>query len=259
VVQLIPDPQKIMAMAMDKEHPAPDVKFNRCVIRGKGRGIWVRMSRAVKVDISQSLTALDGPLFLAESTGKPSMNPTMNARSSLKLTHVTALVGGPLVELKGSTEKADAMRTSGLVPMDAEVNACLFAAVPGAGQPLVELDGIDATEAMRNLTWQVQKGNRYANFDAAAVMIVRPGGEGTMPKEWNWNQWIGEFAREPPLAGNPQGTVIFEKSPMSLRDLGALNPADLVVKEIRFPDIPDAKPGDTGADSKVMPSPWGEG
>src|SRR4029079_312043 len=191
LVQLVPDPQKIMAMDKDKEHPAPDMKFDRCVVRGKGRGVWVRTSRAVKVDISHSLTALEGPLFLAESGGQPSMN----ARSSFKLAHVTALVAGPLVELKG-TEKFGEMLTSGLVPMDAEVNACLFAAAPGAGQPLmgqplVELDGIDAAEAMRVLTWQVQKGNRYASFDATnTMMIVRPGGEGNMPKEWNWNQWL---------------------------------------------------------------------
>src|SRR4029077_13750616 len=109
--------------------------------------------------------------------------------------------------------------------------------VPGAGQPLVEFDGIDAAEAKTVLTWQVQKGNRYANFDAAAaVMLVRPGGDGSTPKEWNWSQWI-DFAGEPPAAGKPLGKVYFEKPVTGLRDLAALKPSDLAVVKLEFPDL----------------------
>ena len=251
---LITDPATFMVMD-GATRQTPEVKFDRCVLRGRGRGVWAPASRTVKVDMNQSLTALDGPLFLAQSAGTPGMNA---ARSSIKLmlTHVTALLGGPLIELKGAG-KVGEMGTSGLVQMNAEANACLFAGVPGAGQPLVELDGIDAAESMRILGWQVQKGNRYANFDATAmVMIVRPGGEGNMPKELNWNQWIGEFAREPPLAGKPLGTVTFEKAPTGLRDLAAIRPADVAIKESDFPELNEPKLGDTGADAKMLPTPW---
>ena len=157
------------------------------------------------------------------------------------------------MKLRGG-EKAREMGTSGLVPMDTEVSSSLLAGVPGAGQPLVELDGIDATETATLLPWRTQPGNRYANFDAAAVaMIVRPTGEGTLPKEWTWDRWL-PFAGE--SAGKPVGTATFEKGPASVRDLPSLKPADITVKELVFPDLPDSKPGEVGANSKLLPEPW---
>ena len=48
VAVLVSDPDKVMAMD-GTNRPTPDVKFDRCVIRGKGRGVWVPVSRAVKV------------------------------------------------------------------------------------------------------------------------------------------------------------------------------------------------------------------
>src|SRR4029077_12543125 len=66
---LVSDPDREMAMD-GTSRPTPDVKFDRCVIRGKGRGVWTTTSRPVKVDVGHSLTAIDGPLFLAEPAGK---------------------------------------------------------------------------------------------------------------------------------------------------------------------------------------------
>jgi len=242
---LVADPTTFMATDV-KDRPVPEVKFERCVIRGKGRGVWMPVSRAVKVDVGQSLTALDGPFFFAEPGGKQGMN----ARSAIRFSHVTALIGGPLVELRAS-EKVGEMRTSGLVPVTVEANACLFAAVPTAGQPLVELNGIDVSEIATLIPWSVQSANRYANFDnSVAMMIIRPGGEGNMPKEWNWNQWLA-YASEP--AGNPQGSVTFEKGPTGLRDLAALRPIDVELKDSTFADLVDPKPGDFGADPKLLP------
>ena len=91
----------------------------------------------------------------AEPAGKASVG----ARSYLKLNRVTALVGGPLVELRAG-KTGEMMRTGGLVPLDVDADECLFAAVPGAGQPLVEFDGIDPADAKTVLAWQVRKSNR---------------------------------------------------------------------------------------------------
>src|SRR5207248_2001809 len=146
------------------------------------------------------------------------------ARSSLRLNRVTAFVGGPMVELRAG--KALESKPSGLVPLEVHANECLFVSVPGAGQPLVELDGIDMTEAKTLLEWRVQTANRYANFDdKAAVMIVRPGTDGSTPKELSWDQWI-TFAGE--KDGKPIGKVTFDKAPTGLHDLAAMKPADAV-------------------------------
>ncbi len=247
---LVADPSKVMAMD-GALRPTPDVKFEKCLIRGKGRGVWVPVSRAVKIEAGHTLTAIDGPLFLAEPAGKASVG----ARSYLKLNRVTALVGGPLVELRAG-KTGEMMRTGGLVPLDVDADECLFAAVPGAGQPLVEFDGIDPADAKTVLAWQVRKANRYANFDdKSAVAIVRPGAEGSTAKEWDWNQWIA-FAGEPPAAGKPVGKVMFEKGPTGLTTLVAIKPADAVVKDVEFPDLTDPKPTDAGADAKALPVPW---
>jgi hypothetical protein len=243
---LITDPNAVMVMeGPERFVPTPLVRFDRCVVRGKGRGIWVPVSRAVRVEILHSLSAIDGPLYLGEAGGKSNVP----ARSSLTLSHVTAFVGGPLVELRGP-EKATAMGTSGLASIDTEMSSSLLAGVPGAGQPLVELNGIDTTETTALLPWKAQLGNRYVNFDSSAIaMIVRPGGEAAVPREWNLDRWLS-FAGEP--AGNPVGSARFERGPTSLRDLVSIKPADLTV----LPDLLDPKPGDTGVDPKALPEPW---
>jgi hypothetical protein len=216
------------------------------VIRGKGRGLLVDASRPARVDLEQSLTALDGPLFLARPGGKVAPG----ARSLLRLNRVTAFAGGPIVELHAA--RAGEMRASGLVPLDVHADECLFAAVPGAGRPLVELDGIDPTEKV--VEWQVKNGNRYAYATperSAPVMIIRPGTEGTTPKELTLDEWIS--AHEPPAVSKPIGTVDFENAPTRLKDLAALTPADAAVKKIDFPD-PNAKPTDAGFTEK-LPTP----
>jgi hypothetical protein len=241
---LVSDPDKVMTM--DSGRPTPEIKLDRCIVRGKGRGIWVPVSRAVRVEVSNSLSAIEGPLFLGESAGK--LNA---ARSILKLAHITAFVGGPLVELRGA-EKPQEMGLSGLVKVEMDASANLLAGVSGAGQPLVELNGIDATETATLLRWSAQPGNRYVNFDpSAVVMTVRPTGEGNLPKEWNWDRWL-TFAGEPP--GRPIGSATFENAPASVRDFATVKPMD--AKILSFHELPDAKPGDTGVDPKVLPLPW---
>src|SRR4029079_12010207 len=141
-------------------------KFEKCVIRGKGRGVWVDASRVVRVDLVECLTAIDGPVFFA----KPGGMLVRGARSSLSLRRVTVFAGGPLVELHDG--KVGEMRASSLVPLDVQTDECLFAAVPNTRRSLVELDGIDP-EDVRNRTalkWEVTSANRYANFDSATVV-----------------------------------------------------------------------------------------
>src|SRR5262249_39795015 len=79
-----------------------------------------------------------------------------------------------------------------------------------------------------------------ANFaPGGAVAVVRPGGDGTNTKEWDWNQWM-TFAGEP--GNKPVGMAMFEKPPPGLRELAAIKPADVAVKDVDFPDLAGAKP-----------------
>jgi serine/threonine protein kinase len=245
-VVLIADPAKIMAMEATNRLP-PVIRFERCILRGKGRGIWTPVSRAMELELSQCLTAIDGPLFLAEPAGK--ILP--GARTVLRLHRLTALVGGPIVELHGG--RVGEMRASGLVPVEVQADECLFAAVPTAGQPLVAFDGIDPTEVKTILEWQVRTGNRYANFPPGApAVILRPNSDVMLQREWDWNQWI-TFAGEP--GNKPVGTVIFEQGPQSLRDLATIRPADVVITDVTFPDVVGSRATDAGADVRLLPLP----
>ena len=250
-------PDAAMMMALDgTPRPAPRAEFRRCVIRGKGQGVWAKASGPVQVSASQSLTAIDGPLLLVEPGGRP----TPGTRSSLNLSRVTAFAGGPLVEMRGgkTVAKAGTMPVSGLPQLDVHADGCLFAAVPGAGRPLVELDGVDPDEAMKLLPWAVDSTtpNWYANFDrSATVMIVRPTGEGVMPRESGWDEWVA-FAREPAAGGTKRvGRVVFENAPSGLSALAAVRPADAAVRSLDFPDVPAVKPADVGAAADKLPVP----
>ena len=230
--------------------PTPDVKFDRCLLRGKGRGIWVPISRAVRVEVNHSLLAIDGPLLPRASGGKSSPM----GRSSLKLTHVTAFVGGPLVELQGA-EKADKMgemRTSGLVPMDTEMSSCLLAAVPGSGKPLVELNGIDATEiddaiALGSPAWkslcQLRHVGRGDDCPARGRSQPRPR-SGT---------WTGGYRSR----ASPRGTRLGRHGLRRVRRVArpCLDQAS-GCGQGSSPTCSIPSAGDTGVDPKVLPEPW---
>ena len=236
----LPDIDKVMAMD-PATRPVPKVAFVNCLVRGKGRAVWSEVSRPFHFDMTDSLTALDGPVLYAEAGGKVAAG----ASSKAVLTRVTALVGGPVVEMRGGKAASDP-KASGLTKLDVETDECLFVAVPGAGRPLLELDGVDPTDVKAVLTWQVKKANRYAGFEtSAALALIQPAGEGT-PKMWTRDDWIGNVG-EPPGADKRFGAVTFAGTISGLKDLAAVKPGDAVVKTVDFPDLSDPKALEVGA------------
>jgi hypothetical protein len=169
---------------------------------------------------------------------------------------VTALLGGPLVELHAT--KNGETRSPGLVPVELDFAQCLFAAVPGVVKPLVELDGVDPMDGDRVIEWSREgpnraQPNRYANFAAEAVAVsVRPPDGGDV-RAWEWSQWL-RFAHE---VGRPVGTVTFAAGPTGVRELAAVKPADVRVTAVDFREIPAAQPTDTGAEWEKVATPTG--
>jgi serine/threonine protein kinase len=236
------------AMMAPANRPRPTVTFDRCVLRGRGRGVWVAASRPLNLAVTDSLTALDGPVLLTEAGGKMSGSLTSEA----KLTGTTVLAGGPVVEMRGA-KTVDAMRAAGLVKLDVEADRCLFVAVPGAGRPLVELEGVDPAEWKSVLGWQAKEPNRFANFDSGAVLAaIKPGGDG-LPKEWLRDDWVAHTG-EPAGADKRFGQVTFAAAVGGLKDLAALKPADAVVKAVDFPDLSGPKELAVGAAPDKLPA-----
>ncbi|MBN9122922.1 MAG: right-handed parallel beta-helix repeat-containing protein, partial [Planctomycetes bacterium] len=226
----LPNAEKATAMMDPATRGRPTVTFDRCLIRGRGRGVWVAASRPLGLTMTDTLTAIDGPVLLAEAGGKAAGS----AMSEAKFARVTVLAGGAVVEMRGG-KTADAMRAAGLVPLRVDADECLFVAVPLAGKPLLELDGVDPTEWKSVLTWHVTHANRYANFESGAVLAsIRPGGEGVQ-KDWLRDDWIANVG-EAAGADKRFGQVTFANPAKGREDLPALKPADLVAKMTDFPD-----------------------
>jgi hypothetical protein len=248
-----PDVEMKMNPAVGQRFP-PKLTFENCLIRGRGRGVWVPMSRPFELDMKQCITAIGGPVVGVRAAGR---DPGASAGSLVRFSQVTALIGGPLIELHGG--KVGEMRASGLVPTTVTADACLFAAVHGAGQPIVEVEGtdLDPKDSNQVLKWVRGEPNRFANFDPLMpVAVVRPGGDGTPPPDWGWNTWI-QFAGE---VGYPVGKVTFVDEPAGLQELSSVNPGKLRVKKFDFPDSPDLKSGTAtiGAEPDKVASPTAE-
>ena len=248
---IVANPSGVMKMDPANAGAVPQLRFENCLIRGKGRGVWMPVSRAMNIDLTNCVTAIDGPVVLAEPAGR---GPAPG-RTKLDLTHVTALLGGPLVELHAG--KVGEMRATGLAPLDVTADRCLFAAVPGAGRPLIELHGIDPDDIRNVLTWTANKSKpNWYSFEKSAKPVSFPvGDEAGTVKNWSWDEWLG-FAREP--GGKPVGTVSFAHAPADLKKLAGVKPTDAEVKTIDFTGLEDAKLDDAGADLKKVARPEGE-
>lgn len=237
----LPDIDK--AMVMDPAlRPVPKVTFANCLVRGKGRAVWAEVSRPVNLDVADCVTALDGPVLFAEAGGKVAAG----AGSTATFARTTVLAGGPVVEMRGG--KAGDPKAAALTPLQLYAEDCLFVAVPGAGRPLVELEGVDPADVKAVLKWEAKKPNRYAGFDAAAALAqIQPPGEGT-PKVWTRDDWIGN-TNEPPGADKRFGAVTFAGTVSGLKDLAAVKPADARAKTVDFPDLSDPKDLEAGANA----------
>jgi hypothetical protein len=237
-----------MKMDGPASQSAPSVKFTGCLIRGKGRALSVPVSRPFALEMNQCITGLNGPVVFAKAGGRE-VDAALG--STIHLSRVTALLGGPLVELQGGA--VGVMKTSALVSTMVTADHCLFAAVPGAGQPMVEVDGAELDRSdpkNRIFKWTSPEPNRFANFDSTLpAVVVKPDVSST--QNWKWTEWL-QFARE---VGNPVGSVKFQDEPDGLKDLMKLKPADVEVRSVELPDMPNALPGDAGADVEKVAVP----
>src|SRR5262249_53669353 len=85
------DPGRKMVMAPGRS--VPEVRFENCLIRGKGRGVWVPDGQPFDLGVSNSVAAVYGPLLLVNGAGK---DVGGSPRSSVvRLSQTTLALGGP--------------------------------------------------------------------------------------------------------------------------------------------------------------------
>jgi hypothetical protein len=230
---VLADPTGVMQSAADRR---PEVRLQRCLIRGKGRGVWVAAARPFDLDLTQTVTALAGPVVAVDPAAKP---PAAGAMARVKFDHVTALLAGPLLDLRPS--RATPLTKPGWVPVSVESEKSLFAPVE-RGHPLMAIDGGDAAMYGTTFTWG-GSGNWYGNFGVTGTYLEAttdvPGDTRKLAAD-EWFALTGEKA-------DATGRVQFSNAPRAGRPLAPVLAEQLAVR--------DGAPADTGADVKQVARP----
>jgi hypothetical protein len=242
------DPSGVMKMEGSVMSTLPKIDFEGCLLRGKGRALVVPVSRPFNLEMDNTITALNGPVIQATNAAK---ELGAGNASTVHLSRVTALLAGPFIELQAGS--IGVMKGSGLVPTIVKADKCLFAAVPGAGSPIIDVTGadLDRMDPNRVLRWEAIGANRYMNFETTPAAVVRP--DANTNRMWTWTDWV-PFAQEV-AAGRTVGKAEFADGPDGVKDLATFKPADAQVKKVDLPDLPTAEPGETGADPQKVAVP----
>jgi hypothetical protein len=224
----------------------PEVRLENCLIRGRGRAVWVSSARPFDLTLSNTMTALAGPVIAVDAATR-AVPTGMTAR--VRLTRLTAALAKPLLELRpGRTTPG---RQVGWVPLEVEPERCLFAPVE-RGHPLVTIDGGDPMSPERTFAWlpALTGPSWYANFPPSATFLeVAPLDEMFEPRTLDAAGWFRQWGEQ---ADRSAGAVKFDRPPESSQKLTEVHPADLAARAVQ---IPGAMAGDAGADVKLLPTP----
>jgi serine/threonine protein kinase len=254
-VVTLPDCRDAMKMAMAEVMGEPDVRLERCFVRGEGDLATIRPSRAFSLTLDSTLAALTGSLVNVDGNGAEALVGT----AKVTLRRATTYLHEHLVCLRGKSSK-------GLAFTQVTADDCLFASA--GGKALVHLEGPDNDEQMKRVFGWIGRRNTYAGFDK--VLEQQSAGEGMAPLRYGQEEWK-RFANEtdpeprfvqlklavPPLAERPLSQAVPEQfrdgsePPVDLRDCGA------VLKQLPRPFgerarvAPDETPPQPGDESEA--------
>ena len=209
----------------------PEVRFEKCLIRGTGRLVRMPAAAPATVAVTHCVLALAGPIL---ELGPPDMKPAEGAAVRLRLSHVTALLSAPLVDAT-LTDTPDPT----FVPVQVDSEASLFAPLDTFSGPLLRATHADSAAVERYLQWVAITPNRFANFPALAAFVEVP------PKKLTAADW-GMFSKEAKTTQVNQ--VTFADPPATARGLTAVAPADLAVTGVTPAD-------EFGAKTSTLPTP----
>jgi serine/threonine protein kinase len=243
-VAVMGDPDSLMRRPVrsgDVAPVGPTLRFEGCLVRGKGDLLSCRASQPFKLDMRQTAVAVTGSLLSVEgskyASDLPSPGPTDSGpRCGLDLQQVTALVSGPLIQLRAMGE------LKSLVPIECKASGCLL--TPLGGQSLVVLAGLGtkiSDAALRErLSWKGSK-NVYGNF--SGLVDLQPGNQAEMmkPPKVDREKWK-ELTSETDSKFLDQ--IKFTETITSAM-LPGIRPAQLAVADLK----------DSGANTENLPDP----
>ncbi|HEY1860257.1 MAG TPA: hypothetical protein VGG61_07880, partial [Gemmataceae bacterium] len=244
------DPSRAMKMDKDKPEARPErsvgtvprVKFEHCFVRGDGDLVWVRASRPFDIECSSSLVALNGSLLNVEAGRDDAPAPSAGQTATVKLSRLTAYLGGYLVRLKAGRD------LKSLIAIHCKgVADCLFVAA-NKKTTLIHLDGPNSTEdRMKSLVqWDGGNHNAYSDFDN--LLDQQPDDPSFMPDapygQDKWKTFTGETDGKfgsVKFADAPAVDNLAQTKPLSfkLRDPDSQTPGVERIDELPRPANPD--------------------
>ena len=199
---------------------APEITFENCLIRGRGRALAVPSAMPLNLRMTNSAIVLNGSLL---ELGGPPKTPPSGVAISTTFTHITALLNGPLLNLKPS-EMLDDMPAP-WIPVEVRAEASLFLNSETEPQPLVQIQPADPSTPERYFTWQTT-GNVFANAPKMHAFLTMNPGDGREPKLWDSTEWLN-LTKEKATSLH---RIVLQKLPL-LKNYGKVQPDDLTVKD----------------------------
>ena len=154
------DTANVMKMEPQGTPRTPEIRVEKCFIRGKGEMMAVRSSRPFRLLADKSLVVLDGNLLAVKGSSR---EVPIQPPCSITLSRVTTYLTQHLICLRATEQQGK--NTKGLVQTQVTSAAeCLFAAA--ADKSLVHLDGVDSLDDMtKYFLWTENRNNDFSKFD----------------------------------------------------------------------------------------------
>lgn len=221
------------------------IELDRCLIRGRGCGIWVKAARRFDLTINDSAIVTSGSLLTIDPAIRDAQ---LGSASLVRLSRTTAILEDALLDFRISANEEATPRK--WVPVKVDANECIFAPINGAvSVPLVLVSGAGKPEEPgRYLTWQSTRPNWYPHRADSVFLRLTPVDTQEIPNLLPSTDW---FTLTHEDAARSLGKVTFVKPPVRGR-LGEVLPSDLEVLSV---DIPGAEVGAAGAEVAGLPQP----
>ena len=172
------DPSGVMKMVdAPAQQQVPQVHVERCFVRGDGDLVAVRASRALVLDVKESLVVLGGSFLNVDGNAK---EPQPAATTTVTLNHVTTYLTDHLVRLAAASPRA-------LAPVQVWPEDCLFASA--GTKPFVHLDGIEGGDtAMKPLfSWEQGRHNAYSK--SMPMLDPKARADDVPPASYGQDKW----------------------------------------------------------------------
>jgi len=197
------DPKGEMMLMTEKKNPK--VLLDRVFLRGRGKLLNVKASRAFDLDAKNLLAVLDSPLIDIS----PSSEKDLTGTSTVKLTKTTTCLSGPLFNVKGGIGRAE-MGPSGVVKTEFITENCIFSPALSEGTdtiPIIRADKVENWEGLKTLFSWTSKDVVYGYDKKKMLVEIRPSDTDAMPVAMiDGDKWLA-FTRE---LGEPFVSVRFK-------------------------------------------------